>query len=75
MAATMKMTTVTLVVAATAMTTVKAVVVRGWQWLATVAAEAEAEATGTSPNAKDGEAGGGVVDKLIPSLIFCQVHC
>ncbi len=53
----------------------KAVVLRGWQRLATVAAEVDAEATGATPDAKDREEGGREVDRLIPLLIFCQVHC
>ncbi len=40
-----------------------------------VVVEADAEATDATPDAKDGEVGGGEVDKLIPSFIFCQVHC
>ena len=38
----------------------------------TVAADADAEATGAVPDAKDGEAGGGEVDKLIPSFFFVK---
>jgi hypothetical protein len=53
----------------------KAVVMRGWRRLTTVAAEADVEATGDAPDAKDKEAGDGEVDKLIPLFIFCKVHC
>ena len=45
---------------------------RGWQWLAMVVAEADSGATGATPDAKDKEAGGGEVDKLIPSFIFVK---